>query len=44
MPELKDIWFYTNLELIDLGQKLGLQNISHGYENYWEWLIGQYGK
>jgi hypothetical protein len=44
MQEIKDIWFRTDLDLTDLGKRLGLQNITHDYENYWEWIIGQYGR
>ena len=40
MEKISDIWFRTELELETLGSKLGLQNISHDYENYWEWAIG----
>jgi hypothetical protein len=40
MDGITDIWFYTELPLTGLGEALGLSDIDHDGENYWEWIIG----
>ena len=40
MDAITDIWFYTALPLVELGEALGLSGIDPDAENYWEWIIG----
>ncbi|WP_444905953.1 hypothetical protein ACJJIR_15020 [Microbulbifer sp. SSSA008] len=39
-----DIWFRTEKSLEQIGEILGLVNISYDVENYWEWILGNYGE
>src|SRR5262245_20460694 len=35
-----DIWFRSALPLDEIAARLGLNNITHDAEDYWEWVIG----
>jgi hypothetical protein len=37
-----DIWFRTELDIRNLGDKLNLINIEEDAENFWEWIIGTF--
>lgn len=38
--EITDIWFCTSDSLAQIAEWLGLSDVLHDYENYWEWCIG----
>ncbi len=42
MPLPRDIWFRSSLELEELGEAIGLTDISCDAENYWAWIIGDF--
>src|SRR5262245_17969172 len=35
-----DIWFRSALPLDEIAARLGLSDITHDVEDYWEWVIG----
>jgi hypothetical protein len=37
---ITDIWFRSGLSLPQIAEKLGLAEVDHDSENYWEWVIG----
>jgi len=42
MNKITDIWFRTELDLRDLGDKFNLLNIEEDSEDFWEWIIGTF--
>lgn len=38
-----DIWFRTQKSLSQIGEHLQLSDVTYDAENYWEWVIGDFG-
>ena len=42
--DVTDIWFRTDLPLMDIARGMGLADPSEDAEDYWEWVIGRAGR
>ncbi len=40
---ITDVWFRSPLPLLELSQRLGLQDLEEGTENHWQWVVGWLG-
>ena len=39
-----NIWFRSGISLPEIANRLRLSDVVHDSENYWEWVIGNFGE